>query len=213
MTPLTSFLPLVRSYAPAVPNPVAEQQLRLAAKEFLTRTRLWREPVTVAVTANPFVLAPANTVVVAVERAVFNDTKLVSKVLSDIALDRLGDTGAPENLVQMTPESFYLYPFEAGTVTATVFLAPQAGPRFGVAGPTTAQAVQGQVPDFVFDEHAEAIAFGALKRIHEMPNQPYTDANAAMSHGGKFETAIASAKPSYLKGKQRAPLRTKPQFM
>lgn len=210
---LAAFLPLVRAYAPEVPNPVAEQQLRLATREFCKETRCWREVLTVAITANPFTIGPAYSTVVAVQIARFGGVDLTPADLTDIPLDQLDDIGTPEMLVQIAPDTFRVYPFEAGDLIVSVYLAPQEGPQFGVSGATTLQAEQGMVPDFLFHEHAMAIAHGALAKIRMMPNQPFTDGAAASFHAGEFAAAKNAMFGHQIKGKQRAKIRTKPQFM
>lgn len=213
MISLTDFLPLVRTHVPAVPNPVAEQQLRLAARDFCVRTRCWREILTVTAAANPFSIAPALTTVVAVERAAFGAAKLDPIPFSDLDLWELSGTGLPRNITSKTATEYYALPFTAGDYTFSVYLAPQAGPRFGASGASTFQALQGQVPDFLFDEHADSIAHGAAALLMATSNQAYSDPNMSAFHSGKFNEAINALASEVVRGKQRAPIRNKSQWM
>lgn len=215
---LSAFLPLVKAYAPAVPNPVAEQNLRLAARDFCRVTRCWRDVLTVAITANPFQIAPALTSVVAIQEAMFSDaagkTPLTAASFGDdVSLVNLDETGRPCDLFQIAEDEFRVYPFAPGTVTASVYLAPQAGPRFGQNGTSTLQADQGNLPDFLFTDHADAIAAGALERILILPGQPYTDPSLAGHFAGVFKKAKDDMFGHTITGKQRAPIRTKTRWM
>lgn len=211
---LTAFLPLLKAWAPAVPNPVALQFLRLAAREFCKDTRCWRERLTVDVTENPFTIGPDYTTVVAVQDAMFGDREITPGILSDIAINTLDETGQPDRLFQIEDEgAFWLHPFTAGDLDVIVFLAPQAGPQFGSDGDGgTHQANQVLVPDALFHEHADSIAAGALGHLLTLPNQSYTNGELALFHMARFEKAKTAMKGKELKGKQRAPTRARASF-
>ncbi len=212
--PLSAFMPLVRAYAPAVPVPVAEQMLRLAAREFCKDTRCWREVLVIPVAANPFTIGPAYSTVVAIQKASFGGVDLKKGVFEDLPLAMLDDVGLPDTLYQISPDEFCVYPFEAGDLTVSVYLTLQEGPRFGSDGAgSTHQANQSVVPDFLFAEHAMSIAHGALARILVLPGQEYTDGAAAGMHGAAFQQAKAALFGANIRGKQRAPIRTKSRWM
>ena len=124
MTPLLDFLPQLRILVPQAPNPVALQALRLSAHDFCKETRLWRKTAVVPVTSNPFSLSDPYTMVVAVERAIWNTAKLTPKAYADIDLTEFTATGGgtPDIITEEIPGAFVILPFMAGTVSASVYL-------------------------------------------------------------------------------------------
>jgi hypothetical protein len=217
---LDAYLPLVRPHVPGAPNPVMLQALRLAARVFCTKTRLWREIRTVTVAANGFSLAPAYMSVVAVERAqmtVGTDVwELEPKAFADFKIEELTDTGTPEFLTEISPNVFHVLPFPTGggDVKATVYLAPQAGPLFGDDAGTPKQVLQGSLPDFLFTEHADTIAAGAISYLKAMPSETFSDPQGAQGYAAAFQRGTAEhTGTKSVAGKQRAPIRTVSRFM
>jgi len=210
---LSLFSPMVLPYAPTAPEPLVIQHLRLAAREFCKDTRCWREVITTEVTANPVqpeATCAAN--ILAVQSAALNGRDLTPVPFDEVELDTyLTATGRASMFTQDGNDDFILLPFEAGTLVMSVYLAPPSGPRVIAREP--ASEPQNQVPAFLFNEHAEAIAHGALSRLLSVPGQEYTNGGLAAFFLAKFDAAKAEVSTQSIKGKQRAPIRTRARWM
>lgn len=62
----------------------------------------------------------------------------------------------------------------------------------------------------IFERWAEAIAYGARYRLHETPDQPYTDEAMAQKYLAFFRAAIGEAKIERNRGLTRAVMRVRP---
>ena len=151
----------------------------------------------------------------AVEGLIPQPGKLVPATVADLK-DPQWDTriGYPKKIVQVTPSEMMLWPFSPGSIDMLISVYPEEGGVYGanLTGPS-AQELQNMVPAFLFTDHAEAIAAGALKRILFMPGKSYTNASLATIFSGQFDQAIAKANVKAAKGIQRAPLRVTGQWM
>lgn len=216
MTPLREYLPLVLPYAPDVSEPMALVNLRLAANEFLKRTRLWREVIRVTLVDQPVELSLANTnaVLVAMEKAmtVSSNRDLEPADYDNLPMNELNDTteSRPARcFYQRIPGEFSVYPFEAGDFDVSVFLAPEVGPRFGINGASTLQDDQNTAPTFVFERYSNIVADGALAKILATPRHKFTDYTMAGHHRTMFDNEVRKLGAKHLKGDQGARLRVK----
>lgn len=216
-TPLSAFLPYVLPHAMMVPEPVAEFNLRLAAIEFCEKTRCWRHAVSVAVSSNNQTLvAPDFTTIHEFEEATHDGrlltptqyTSLPPQVLSGELVE-----GLPVWISQTEPGLVTIFPYATGTLRMTVFLKPRHGTQFGADATNPLRDALNIVPAFMLSQHAEALAHGALKRILAVPGKPWSDPGRAMYHKTEFDMACGGSFASNMTGQQRAPIRTKPQFM
>lgn len=211
---LALFMPMLMPYCPTAPEPIVMQNLRLAARDFCVVTRCWHEVVTVQTTENPIEpeISCAGTTIVAVQSSLFNGRALHPVPFDEAQIDDyLTKAGQASKITQDSSDRFIIMPFEAGTLVMSLYLAPSAG-TVRIMGDDRIEH-QNQVPHFLFTEHAEAIAAGALNRILSIPKQEYTDGGLAGYFGQKFEDAKNDLKAKVLKGKQRAPIRTKPRWL
>jgi hypothetical protein len=211
---LSLFLPLVMPYCPTAPEPIVMQNLRLAARDFCKHTRCWREVVTTQITANPVIPQSScgGATIVAVQSTLLNGNPLTAVPFDEADIAKyLTEAGRATSITQDSADRFIILPFEAGTLVMSLYFAPSSGPvnTHGNGGIEP----QNQVPMFLFREHAEAIAHGALYRILSLPNQEYTDGNMSGYFKTLCDAAKAEASTEVIKGKQRAPIRTKPRFM
>jgi len=212
---LTQFLPLVMPFAPSVPKPVALNCLRMAAHDFCRETLCWREVVTVTIVNGPVLAAPnLYSALVQIEQAWFGTRRLEPKRFDEIDAIKYDDmtiSTTPDYITQIEENMITIYPLVAGAVKISGFFAPFSGPTYSViATPgTVVQDEENKVPDFVFKNHAEALAHGALGRIKATPGQDYTDFNAAGVHFATFNAAMARVQASNIKGQQRSRVRTK----
>lgn len=216
-TPLSLFLPYVLPHAMKVPEPVAEFNLRLAAIEFCERTRCWRHAVSVAVSSNNQTLvAPAFTTIHQFEEATHDGRLLIPTQYTSLPPEVLSGelaTGLPTWISQTEPGQVTIHPYLEGTLRLTVFLKPRHGTQFGADATNPLRDALNIVPAFMLSQHAEALACGALARILAIPGKPWSDPQRAMYHKAEFDKACDGSFSSNMTGQQRAPLRTKGQYM
>lgn len=212
--PLEDFFPMILSNATGCPEPLAEQELRLAAVEFCERTRCWRQIIRRQLTrADLNMVAPVYATIHEIETASWNGIPLDPVQFSMVQNDLEGDTdtGIPAYITQDNPGSVTLFPFSPGLLVLSVFLKPKVADDTASLSAYTEGADDINVlPEFLLVQHGESLAAGALARILSKPNQPFTDPNRAMEARGTFERAINSHFARNIKGQHRAPPRSKP---
>lgn len=214
MLQASEFLPLITPHAPGVPAFVAEHCLRLAAMEFCERSRCWRYITKATTNAKGFayMVAPSHAAIHEIEWASFDGERLAPMQHSDIdhgATTEENTGGQPEFITQSTHDTVQVYPFAAGEVKLSLFLKPRHGHQFGFNPENPLEDDLNQVPDFLFVQHAEPIAHGALGRILGIPGERFTDANASLFYRDKFNTYCDSQFSMNMRGQQRAPRRSR----
>lgn len=205
MTDFDVFLPSIMPFAPGCAEPVAVHNIRLAAQEFCERTRLWRESDQFAVSAATceFVCVPDGAELYEIESAMFGTQQLDAKSIKDLDRDvpgwRTEGDSQPRWITQLSMDTVRLVPAGTGTVTLHTTLRPADDAE--------------QLPDFLAKHHRQVIAEGALARILLLPGQSFTDAQMAVFYAGEFERKVSALFNRSIKGQQRAPARTRPNFM
>lgn len=214
---LSDFLHIALPFARQCPEPVVEQMLRFAAIDFCERTRCWRHITTQALTGQgPAVVAPVYATIHEFETAYHEGCELTPTQFSDVAHDHLTDVsggGTPRYITQVSPNTVSIYPYADGDLRLTLFLKPRFGQSFGQDSADPMHDSYNVVPEFLFIQHAETIAHGALARIKKIPEQSYTDYAEAANHAAEFERQVSAKFVSNIRGQQRAPVRVTPQFM
>lgn len=209
------FLPYILPHAPLVPAITAEFNLRLAAIEFCERTRCWRERFNQALTENgSIIVCPDYATVHAIERANWNtETPLTPCQFADLPPAYQSDpAGVPELITQIEPNMVVLYPFEPGNLDLILYLKPRSGRDF-TRGGEPMEDYFNKVPDFLLTQHAESVAAGALARVLMMPDREWTDPGMASVYLDKFNQACDDNFSGNLTGQQRAPRRSRAQFL
>lgn len=198
MRELDDFLRFILPYAPSCPIPMAQQHLRAAAREFCEATRCWREVDCIAVTGDEIevICVPPYATLHEIEAASFDGEPLERVSFSNA---RFAESGSPRQITQSQPNAISLAPKGAGALRISMFLKPGQD----------ADAI----PDFLYDQWAEDIGNGALARILNLPEQPFTNPAAAATYRALFERAKASNFNASMRGQQRAPVRTRPKFL
>lgn len=180
MATWADFYPFVRPSAAGCPAPLLDKELREAAREFLRRTRLWREwlePVAARQAVRDYdIEVPQGTAVVRVERATVNAMPLELLSHNVIGMDyerRVAEQGGvtTRDRVAFT----LLRPLPAG---AAIALEASLMPGRRSSG----------VPDDVFEQHVEAIAAGARARLLVMPE--FLNVEGAAIASARFEEAV-----------------------
>lgn len=205
MTPLDSFIPEVRPFAPGVPDPVAIKHLRNAAIEFCERTKLWKweDDYDMPQTNCEQIMTPSSSTIFDIEKVVFEGRDL--RPVGTVDLDRLSpgwrtqeQNGMPEFVTQVEQNTLRLVPAMAGHLYLCLRLKPSKDAL--------------EVPDFIDTEYRECIAWGALARILMVPGQSYTSPDTAQYYLQRFENKVGSLNVKGSKGQMNAPKRTRARF-
>lgn len=213
---LADFMPMLLPNAPAVPWPVAEQALRLAAVEFCERTRCWRHITQRSIRRRSnTIVTPDFAAIFEIENATLNGFPLEPTQFSDIALGRDGDGGAARYITQTGPDSVTVLPFEEGDLTLSLFLKPRSGSD-GVVLSGYDDDIEDRanvVPEFMFIQHAEAIVAGALSRVLKIPGQTYTNPPRGDEYMLLFERSVNNHFARNVRGQHRAAARSRPNYL
>lgn len=205
------FLDDVMMHAPGCTSELALHALRQSAVEFCTRTNVVRaelDPVDTEAGVQDYDFEPG--VQQSVHRVMAAWYKL--RPLNAYAPDQIEDAGVyrpglladsglgePQLLYQRNDTSFSLYPVpEVSEVAAVTVHAAMKPTRTAT-----------HFADILYNEWVEAIADGALYRLHASPSKPYTDMNAAAFRRARFERAVSDARIQVNSGRVRANLRVK----
>ena len=214
--PLIDFMPHVMPHCPTAPRPLVEQALRMAAREYCERTRCWRQIVETPIdTQNEGIVCPEYATVHEIESAYFDTTNELTptqfSVFDPVELDASANVGAPRYITQTQPNTVSIIPFQAGTLTLTLFLKPRSGSEYGVDGADTLQDRYNVVPEHLFIQSAEQIAEGALSRLLALPAETaeWSNPKMAMYYAGRFEEACSAKFNSHIKGQHRAKRRSR----
>lgn len=207
MSSLDSFLPYIRPWAPGVPDQVAFKNIRLAVIEFCERTRLWRYEDDYDVTAeecNGGIFTPNGSILHDIEVVMMDGHELRPSSTRDLDRTqpgwRTGDlgTGLPRYYTQIEQNTLRIVPAYAGHVYVCLRLKPAADSM--------------DVPDFIANEYAEAIAWGALGRLLLIPGQSFTSPELGTFYAAQFTTKIDRLMAKGSTGQQNAPKRSRASF-
>ena len=178
--------PFVLPRAPMCPDDTADHHLRLACIRFCCKTGVWVEdlaPITADGASSQFDLP----VVPEAE---------VHRVLA-CAVDRcdvdhlLDETSARRHLRAGTCASVAYVNRERSRVS--IQPTPRAGARIAVEVVLKPSMRAAEVPAFLFDDHADAIAHGALTTLLLMKQEDWYDAEQAAVSAGIFSAAVNAA--------------------
>ena len=199
MRELEDFFPHIQLFAPACPEPTANKFVREAAMEFCRRTRAWRETDTFPLAGHEIetMCVPPHSELFEIEAAWIDGEQLTPARYSNVAM-LAHESGKPKYISQTSPNSIRLFPPGPGDLTISMFLVPAQEAEF--------------LPDFLFDQYAQVISWGALREICLLPNQPFTNPDMATMFAGRFEVACNRNFAMNIKGQQRARARTRPNF-
>lgn len=191
MRDLLDFLPHVLPQAMSCPDPVAVKYLREAAQEFCTRTRIWREEDTFPTVADEVevVCVPPYAALHEIDEARFDNRRLEPKRYDEV-FGRAPAGAEPIYITQAGPDRVSLVPPGNGMLSICMFLKPAEDADL--------------VPDMLFDHHARAIGWGALREVLMLPNQPFSDPQKAMMFGARFEQHINRHFAANIVGQHRA---------
>lgn len=206
MIDLDDFLPQILPKAPGCPVPTAHQAILQAASDLCARTKLWRHSDESYVNDLDDIAftPPEGSLVVDFESVLFNDTPLEAKTAKWMdgcmrGWRRGNIAGYPKYFAQTNFGTLRIAPIEIGMVTINAWLKPTMDAD--------------QLPDFLFQQYSELIAWGALARILSTPEQPFTDFNTGTSYFGALEAKVASLMFKSTQGQQRARVRVRGSYI
>jgi hypothetical protein len=210
-------LPFILPKAKAAPQPFAELQARVACIEFCENTRCWRHITTVMLeTQGQAVVAPFYATIHEFEEATLDGVPLTPTQFIDVKPETLTGRAEPGNaayIAQSNPGTVTVYPQQTGTLRLSVFLKPRYGQLFGMDAENPLEDAYNVIPEFLVAQHAQVLAAGALSRILSTPDEPFTDMKMAAVYRQEFELGMSRHFSSNIRGQQRAPVRTRPQWM
>ena len=196
MTDWSQYLRDVLPYVPGCPEPVAEQSILRAAREFCTKARPWvvdLAGITIldGVTAYPLVF-PAQAELVRLESAKAGSI--------DVAVTR----------EQFAKCRLAAYTLDGKTLTVKPGLT--AGTVLVVNASLKPSNAATQSTDGLFDEFVEAIAAGAIAKLSSQPGKPYSNPGVAAQFAGEFDKAVGVTLTRLWRGRTAASPRTVANF-
>lgn len=203
MKDIELMLPSVLTKAPTCPEPTAIASIRQAAIEFCVATRAWRAYDEFEATKDncSFVCAPTNGEVYEFESVLFNGKQLEHISISELEkiMPRWREReNSPHYYTQEAFDTITIVPKDDGHVKIHMFARPSEEAE--------------QLPDFLLDKYRHILADGALSHILMIPGQPFFSAEMASYYAVKFQRALDRHFNLNVRGQQRAPTRTTPQY-
>lgn len=156
--------------------------------------------------------APDYAAIHRIESAVFDDEiKLEPLQFSDVDEKTFQNTAGspPRYITQARYNTVRVLPFKQGTLTLSLFLKPVNGSEMQQDANGVVSDAYDVVPEFIYKMHAEQIAAGALARLLAQPGKPWSDMNAALLYGQRFNALMDQHFSVSLTGQQRARRRTR----
>ena len=205
--PYDNFLPEVLPYVPECPEPVAINAIRNAVIEFCTKS-MWlvsEQTIDLFALQRDYQLSlPIETELLRVQDAWYNHISLKPAGEEDLkrlyGLDWRVLEGRPAYYTQLLPDTLRMCPMpimdETGAVDLIVALRPI---RVSTSCDVT-----------LYDRWLEGVACGAKARLMMLPQQSYSDTQAALTNKALFNTAIGEARIERNRGMTRATLRVRP---
>ena len=204
MIELEAFLPKIMPRVPGAARPAVYDAIRVAAQEFCTRTRLWRETDTLQTAAEDcdIIAVPHGAVLFEIESARFNGYPLEPQSISwldkNVPRWREMKSDRPSWITQTEPDTLRLIPAGTGTVDLSLYLKPADDAEY--------------LPDWMGNHYKQVIADGALSELLTLQGHEFTNPDLAMFYSARFEKRVLSLSSANLKGQQKARVRTKPHF-
>lgn len=205
MIELDVFLPKINPYAPGCPEPTALAAIITAAQTFCERTRLWRDrdQFNVTPTSCNVMCAPVGANVFEIEGARLNDYELTPISLADLELKhptwRQYSQGSGTWITQVEPDTVMVVPATTGTLELALILRPADDAD--------------QLPDFLGAHYRQCIADGALAELLMIPGQAFYAPDRSQYYAMRFAAKLDELTTRSIRGQQRAPVRTRAQFM
>ena len=185
-------------------DPFTENAIKRAVIEFCAESWVWKHlPDPIDVTASEIscdIEMPPGAEVSMVMDAALSGTPLEPKSIEwlnrEVPRWRT-EGGKPLYYTQIDPEQIILAPMPSESITGGLALTLALQPA------QTANSF----PKWIFSKYPYAITDGALAKLMLIPGKPWTDIANGSDRRARFDSAIANARVSSVRGLGRAPVR------
>lgn len=165
--------------------PLIDMHLRWVLHDFLTRTGLLRESLSVSLVAAqanyPLTFATASGIAATLLTARIGESRLVHSTLAGLP----AATGTPAMCALLDAETVGVWPTPTEAATLSLLAAITISPSAALGTPT--------VP-FVCQPFFDYIHSGVLGRLYALPDKPWTSSLVAGYHKGEYMRGIAKAR-------------------
>ncbi|OGT02161.1 MAG: hypothetical protein A2143_00765 [Gallionellales bacterium RBG_16_57_15] len=185
---------------PGVPQPVALNAIRNAAIELCEKSGVWSWTAaamnSVALQASYAFVPEADTEVVGVVAAWYNGVQILprtgAQLEAEVSITGSGfvvgtpwhkQSGTPKYFTIERADQFILSPYPTEALAAAIEMKLTLKPTRTATG----------MEKWVMDKHFETIAHGAKAKLCAMHSKPWSNADQASYHAGKFDNGITSA--------------------
>lgn len=205
--PYSQFNPYVLQYVPGASDFMAEDAIKQACIEFCEKTFVWQYTIpAIDIVANKsnYVLAtPAETKSVGPIQVYYDTNLLIPKGPDELAdIYRMGDwqqvIGHPQYVTRMIKPEVILVPQPNEDSPATLHIKTAIAPTRDSC----------EIDSEIFEQYAEAIAWGARARLLAQPRQDYSDKAGAIEALKMFRYEINRCRMQVTKGLTRGSPRT-----
>lgn len=174
------FFPDILVHVPGCPDPTVEHAVLRAAQEFLDTTRVWKiwldDTATVADQTEYFLPLESNSELVRLERATLDGRQIDVRAEEDLPADWRSYPNTLSTGVHSTDRK-----------TMVLLPAQQSGLVLMVQASLKPSETATGVENDLFDLYREAISAGAVARLKDEVDKPYTDGVGAQKWRGRFE--------------------------
>jgi len=212
MLNLDVFLPRLLPSVNGCPEPLARQALLDSAIEFCEETgvvRVTTDPVTtLSGVASYDIDLPTNQKVVQVQRAWYGSRELIAAPASQVSAVAAYVSDPSDPLDQepvyfheATPGSINLYPTPGAEANANLVFRVSTKPARSATS----------MENVLFEDWAETLVAGALRRLHGTPDTPFFSDGAAARQHALFQLGISRARSEALRGRVRTSISVAPR--
>ena len=204
---------LIRPYVPDAPELAVIEAIKSTATDFFEKTHTWlynTVPTPAEVGISDYELdVPKGAVLARVHQAWYDGNELtpVGEDQAQLMSRRywMMSTGSPEYFSQQEPCTLLLMPAPSTVVAggslihATLALRPSRDAT--------------GLPGELWDRYADPLSYGARARLHEIPNQSFSDNDQALKFRRMYYGLVGAARADRNRGLTRATLVVRPNRM
>lgn len=200
--PYEDFFPYVTQYVPDASEFMLIDAIKQACIEFCEKTFVWQYTVPamdiVANKANYAMTTPADTKSVGPIQVYYDTNLLIPKGPDELAdIYRMGDwqqvIGHPQYVTRVTKPEVLLVPIPSDNATGALHIKTALAPTRDSS----------EIDSEIFEQYAEAIAWGARARLLAQPRQDYSDKTGAIEAQKMFKYEINRCRMQVTKGLTR----------
>lgn len=200
--PYEDFFPYVTQYVPGASEFMLKDAVKQAAIEFCEKTFVWQYTIPaidiVANQSNYVMPTPVDTKSVGPIQVYYDTNLLIPKGPDELAdIYRMGDwqqvIGHPQYVTRMVKPEVLLVPMPNEDAAATLHIKTALAPTRDSS----------EIDSEIFEQYAEAIAWGARGRLLGQPRQDYSDKAGAIEALKMFKYEINRCRMQVTKGLTR----------